>query len=177
MRKQGQCAVAIFDSLPQAREALDALEQADVPPEQVSLVAAAEQNEIDGKSLNLGDDSMRDAAIGAGVGSAAGVLGGVAIYTVAGVGSLLIAGPLGMGLAGFTVGAIVGAMQGWGVHDQRLKDYQELVEKGSVLVVVHGDTLQLVEAQRVLEGTQATEVEHHARSTDATEEVDDRDSL
>ena len=63
---------------------MDLLGRADLPTERVSLVTTRlmERPELV-EELKMGDDSLHDAAIGAGLGGVVGVLGGLAVAVVA----------------------------------------------------------------------------------------------
>ncbi len=64
-----ECVVAVYENVEQARLAVHILNQSDFPTKQVSLVAAHLENQPELETeLNYGDDSLRDAFIGAGFG-------------------------------------------------------------------------------------------------------------
>lgn len=88
------------------------------------------------------------AAKGAGVGGAIGGTVGAIAAAVAAVGTtialpgigLVIAGPLAAALAGAGAGAatggIVGALVGWNMPEERVKQYDEGIRKGGILMGV-----------------------------------------
>jgi len=119
----------------------------------------------------MGDDSARDAAVGAGLGAVVGLLTGTAVTLVAGLGAVFVAGPIGAGLLGGVTGAFLSALGGWGVHDERVKHYEQLVKEGSALVIVHGNPLQLVHAHRVLDETAPVELHTYAKTSSEAPEV------
>jgi hypothetical protein len=80
-------------------------------------------------------------------------------------------------MAGATVGALVGAMGGWGVHKDHAHKYHKYLEEGRSLVVVDGDPRVVAEAERLLHDTAATEMHLHARESDDSAEIDDRQKL
>jgi uncharacterized membrane protein len=169
-----ECVVGIYDSAAKAEEAVHILDRSGFPRHQISVVASAvgENTEV-AKELKYGDDSMKDAALGAGVGGLAGLLIGATVLTISGLGAVLIAGPLAAGLTGALVGAFLGAMRGWGVHDERRREYEEKVKQGKVLLVAHGDPLEVAEAERLLKETDVSELHLHAKTGDDSPEVDD----
>ena len=89
------------------------------------------------------------AAQGAGVGGAIGGTVGAIAAAVAAVGTtlalpglgLIIAGPLAAAIAGAGAGAatggIVGALVGWNIPEERVKDYDEGIRNGGILIGVH----------------------------------------
>jgi hypothetical protein len=70
-----------------------------------------------------------------------------------------------MGLAGAIVGGFLAALQGWSVHRDHVGDYEKQVAEGSLLVIAHGDPLQVAEAESALQKTQADEVHLHAETS------------
>ncbi len=80
------------------------LNRSDFPTQQVSLVTAHLEDHPELETeLNFGDDSVRDAFIGAGLGSVFGMLAGTSVAALAGGGVALLAGPL----AGLGTGVMV----------------------------------------------------------------------
>lgn len=89
------------------------------------------------------------AAKGAGVGGAIGGTIGAIAAAVAAVGTslvlpglgLVIAGPIAAAVAGAGAGAagggLIGALIGWGMPEERVKEYEEGVRKGGILMGVH----------------------------------------
>ena len=97
-----------------------------------------------GKETELGNK----AAEGAGVGGAIGGTVGAIAAAVAAVGTsiaipgigLVLAGPIAAALAGAGAGAatggIVGALVGWNMPEERVKEYDEGIRNGSILMGV-----------------------------------------
>lgn len=64
------CVVAVYDSPGKAESAVHILHRADFPAGRISLVAATLEGHPDAiEDLAMKDDSIRDAAIGAGFGA------------------------------------------------------------------------------------------------------------
>jgi hypothetical protein len=88
------------------------------------------------------------AAEGAGIGGAIGGSIGAIAAAIAAVGTtialpglgLVIAGPLAAAIAGAGAGAatggIVGALIGWGIPEERVKQYDEGIREGGILMAV-----------------------------------------
>ncbi|MBT2303797.1 hypothetical protein J7E70_25465 [Variovorax paradoxus] len=86
------------------------------------------------------------AAEGAGIGGAIGGTVGATIAAVAALGTnlvlpglgLVIAGPLAAAAAGAGAGAasggLIGALIGWNIPEERVKDYEEGIKKGGILM-------------------------------------------
>lgn len=89
------------------------------------------------------------AAEGAGIGGAIGGTVGAIAAAVAAVGTslvvpglgLVIAGPLAAAIAGAGAGAagggLIGALIGWNMPEERVKEYEEGIKNGGILVGVH----------------------------------------
>lgn len=97
-----------------------------------------------GRQTELGNK----AAEGAGVGGAIGGTVGAIAAAIAAVGTtlavpglgLIIAGPLAAAVAGAGAGAatggIVGALIGWGIPEERVKEYDAGIKEGGILMAV-----------------------------------------
>ena len=99
------CVVAVCDSFEIAKNAVQALEDANFPPDQVSLVTHHVQ-ELPLQESAVEDDAQadRNAAAGAGFGGILGMLLGTPLINVSGIGAVLVAGPIAAGLAGAAIG-------------------------------------------------------------------------
>lgn len=101
-----------------------------------------------GKDATLQTEVGNKAAEGAAIGGAVGVTVGAIAAAVAAVGTslilpglgLVIAGPLAAGIAGAGAGGvtagIVGALIGWGIPEDKLKEYEQGIDEGGILIGV-----------------------------------------
>lgn len=163
-----QCVVAVYDSFGKARAGVQALEAIGYPRDQVSLVTRSINDEVperEREELQYGDETEKKAATGAGLGGLVGLLLGTPLLTIPGIGALLIAGPITMGLAGALVGGFLGALGGWGVHTDHVRGYEQQVAEGALLVIAHGDPLQVAKAEELLRATEVSEVQLHAETS------------
>lgn len=161
-----ECVVAVYDSWQPAREAVRALEADAYPEEQISLVTHSVTAEVPREdALQYGDETENTAAKGAGIGGLVGALLGAPLLTIPGIGPLLIAGPLATSITGAIVGGFLGAMGGWGIHEDHVRQYEELVRDGKILVVAHGDPEEIATAKRILDETPAEEVHVHTETS------------
>jgi hypothetical protein len=96
------------------------------------------------RPTELGTKAAKGAGIGAGVGGAIGALaaGVAAVGTsiaLPGLG-LVIAGPIAAALAGAgaggAAGGLVGALVGWGIPEERIKEYETGIKEGGILMGV-----------------------------------------
>src|SRR5687767_14249622 len=100
-----QCSVAVFRTFEDACKAIQALDKAGFPEQQVSLVTHDVAKEIPREQvLQFGDQSTKDVAKGAGVGGLLGALLATPLLAIPGVGVAIFAGPLAAGATGAIVG-------------------------------------------------------------------------
>jgi hypothetical protein len=114
-----------------------------------------------------GSKAPEGAAAGGGtgliLGGLVGLLLGAGSLTIPGLGALIAAGPLlstmaGIGFGG-TVGALAGALVGYGIPEYEAKRYEGFVKKGGILLSVHADDeLWIEKAKMTLELSGATDV-------------------
>ncbi|MEP7301971.1 MAG: hypothetical protein ABI699_10620 [Caldimonas sp.] len=98
----------------------------------------------EGRQTELGTKAAEGAGIGGAIG---GSLGAIAA-AIAAVGTtlalpglgLVIAGPLAAAIAGAGAGAatggVVGALIGWGIPEERLREYDQGIREGGILMAV-----------------------------------------
>ena len=105
--------VAVFEKAEDARLGVEAVRR-EVPEaaEVSALVRSKHDLATLKKTMERGDSSEHDAALGAGIGGLLGLLAGTLSFMSLGVGALLIAGPAAT-LTGGIVGGLVGAMVGF----------------------------------------------------------------
>lgn len=166
-----ECVVAVFPHVSKAEYAIQQLASSGLPANQFSLVASGLKDRPDlVKELELSDDSLHDAAVAAELGSVIGLLSGLAVMVVSGLGAVFLAGPLAGAVMGGITGGFIGAMAGWGVHEHKLKHYEQLLAAGNVLVFAHGNPMELARAYRQLQETNASEVHLYSKSDDEATE-------
>ncbi|PQO40546.1 hypothetical protein DTL21_01045 [Bremerella cremea] len=161
-----QCVVAVYESLEAAQKAVHALDESKFPSEKVSLVANSIHQDLQSTTpIQYGDEATHDAAFGAGVGGLLAFFMAAPLLTIPGIGLMLIAGPISAGLAGAIVGGFLGALNGWGVHEDHITDYEEEVRKGACLVVANGDPYEIDYAKQILGKTEAKKVSMYAHES------------
>jgi hypothetical protein len=130
--------VGIFDNHAQAERAVRDLLEAGFRKEEIGFamrdVSGGEAAPPEGSS---GLGALVGGYTGAAAGGALGALLGAGIFTaVPGLGPVLAAGVVGLGLAGAYVGGIAGVLVGMGVPEEEAKHYHRHVEQGRALVAV-----------------------------------------
>lgn len=161
-----QCVVAVYDSFEDAQKAIAKLDDSKFPSKQVSLVANSVHRDLESTTpLQYGDEAGTDAAFGAGVGGLLGFLMATPLLTIPGIGLMMIAGPLSVGLAGAVVGGFLGALNGWGVHEDHVAQYEAEVSDGACLVVANGGPYEVDFAKQLLEESGAKRVDLHTHES------------
>lgn len=128
-----------YDSYAQARAAVDAVEKAGIPSNDVSFIAnkyvSADYDDVDAVS-----DTAAGAGIGGVVGGGAGLLAGLGLLAIPGLGPVVAAGWLAAmavgAAAGVATGGIMGALVGAGVDEEHAAVYSESIRRGGTLVTV-----------------------------------------
>jgi hypothetical protein len=107
---------------------------------------------------------------GAVVGGTLGLLAGIGALAIPGLGPFIAAGPImaalaGMGVGG-AVGGVVGALVGMGIPEYEAKRYEGRIQKGGILLSVHGDTSdQIKRAKEIMKNTGAEDISSAGESS------------
>lgn len=95
-----------------------------------------------GRETELGNKAAEGAGVGAGIGGTVGAIAGIIAaagtsIALPGLG-LVIAGPVAAALAGAgaggAAGGLVGALIGWNIPEERIKQYEEGIKGGGILM-------------------------------------------
>ena len=158
------CLVAVYDSVEHAERALHILHRNRFPKDQISVVMSRLRKEPALLSeIQIGEESVRDAALSAGLGGVLGYFSGIVLALVTGAGTFFLIGPIA-GLFGCaTLGGWLGAIAGLGVRHEHICRYEQHVKDGKVLVIAHGDPITVDEARRKLKETGVGQIYVHAR--------------
>lgn len=139
----------LFPDRESAELGYSALTERGYTDKDVNLVMSQDTKERHFTAAGTETELGNKAAEGAGVGGAIGGTIGAIAAAVAAVGTtiaipglgVLIAGPLAAAIAGAGAGAagggIVGALIGWNMPEERVKQYDEGIRKGGILMGVH----------------------------------------
>ncbi len=138
--------VATFADMEQARSAVEALDNAGIEGEDISLLGTQVEEARKDPDTKLRDMEAtqtiaKRAGAGAAAGTAVGALAGVAAFAIPGVGPVLGAGMLaaviGGSVAGASVGGMVGGVAGVSMEEDWDLTFNESIRAGRVLVAVH----------------------------------------
>jgi uncharacterized membrane protein len=158
MSEQGSV-VSVYATLAMAESAVKKLDEGKFPIQQISVVAKDihDEKKVHGY-VTACDVSKAGAKTGAWMGGLFGALVGAAFIWVPGVGPAIVAGSLATAL----LGGILSGLSAWGISKQQILKYEETVKAGSYLLVAHGSPEEVAQAQNLLQGTGATEVNAHS---------------
>ena len=148
----------IFDTYADGQAAVRALEGANIPRDDISIVSRDEDG-----TVRDGDGAVAGAETGAGIGAlaggAGGLLAGLGMLTIPGVGPVVAAGWLAATVTGLAAGAvaggaaggIIGALTDAGVPEDEASVYAESIRRGGTLVTARVDDAVAPTAARILD--------------------------
>ncbi len=170
-----QAVVASYRSHGDAEAAVRRLAAEGVPVGTISIIGRNFETHEDIQGFYRPADAMLDGAgEGAWFGGLFGLmLGAMGFFIMPIVGGLMVLGPLaGMiagAIGGAGVGALISGLVTMGVpRDQALK-YQERLQAGEFLVVVHGSAEVTARAHKILDSTERTHLQTHFAASESTE--------
>ncbi len=139
----------LFNDKESAERAYRLASQSGYNNDEINVVMSEETREkYYGKHATLETEVGNKAAEGAAIGGAVGGTIGAIAAAVAAVGTslvlpglgIVIAGPLAAAIAGAGAGGVtaglVGALIGWGIPEDRLKEYEQGIKDGGILIGV-----------------------------------------
>lgn len=143
----------LFETYDDARAAVNLLEAAGVPHDDISVVSNNSDADKypDAEEMRREHDASADASTGAGLGGiaggVAGLLAGIGAVTIPGIGPVVgagwlaatAAGAVGGAAVGGVAGGIVGALTESGVHPDDANVYAEGLRRGGSLVTARVD--------------------------------------
>jgi hypothetical protein len=150
---KGKLQTALFSDLESAEKAYDDLSSRGYNSKDINVVMSDDTRmkyfeDSPGRETELGNKAAKGAGVGGAVGGAVGGTAAGIAAAVAAVGAtvaipglgLVIAGPLAAGIAGVGAGAaaggVIGALVGWGIPEERVKQYETGLKKGGILMGV-----------------------------------------
>lgn len=164
--------VGLFKGMPEARGAVQDLENAGFAREDIGILANEEAaRSYAGSSGHTdtegaGSGAMKGAGTGAAIGGGIGLIAGLTSLAIPGFGAVIAAGPIASALAGAGIGAAAGGLIGGltkvGVSEHDAEHYAEGVRRGGVLVTVRTADEMAEQAADILENHDADDVEKRA---------------
>ncbi len=148
----------VFDSIEEARHAVEALLNAGFHPDQITVVCSDEAKKRHFDDVEQEAPAGTFAPAAAATGSAVGaILGGLTVFVSAaatGGVALWAAGPI-TAWAGGVAGGLIGAMMTRGVEKELANFYQQAVREGRILIGVEarnsGDSPEIGRAAEILQ--------------------------
>jgi hypothetical protein len=140
--------IAVYDTLSNARDAVQNLVDSGIPAADVSVVMYDENGEysqmLEGGNISGVTDDDVTAGEGAAFGALAGLAIGLGALMIPGIGPVIAAGPLAAALTAGTVGAVAGAATGgltaglvdMGVPEEDATMYADSISNGGAMVIV-----------------------------------------
>jgi hypothetical protein len=138
----------LFRDRESAEQAYGSLTSRGYSQDDVNLVMSDETRNkhfaVDDRETELGNKALEGAGTGAAVGGAVGAT----LAAIAAIGTtlalpglgLLVAGPIAAGLAGAgaggATGGLIGGLIGAGIPEERVKDYEEGIKNGGIMMGV-----------------------------------------
>ncbi|HEX3755296.1 MAG TPA: hypothetical protein VHV26_09495 [Rhizomicrobium sp.] len=133
-----------------AEQVIAELRAADLPQDDVGLIASTHRRKMPGASLANANDRIdpddrieaaeKGAGVGATIGGIAGLLAGLGLLALPGVGPVVTAGWMVMAITGALAsggtGGVVGALVEVGIGENDARPYLEGVRRGGALVVI-----------------------------------------
>jgi uncharacterized membrane protein len=166
---QPQLVLAVFDDRAQAEAAVRALHERGFTSERISVlfrhdveISAAEAVALDREA----ESTSTAVALGSTVGGLAGLLGGLAAFSIPGIGPLLGVGVLATTLGGAALGAVAGErathFKELGVPDDRSERYGAALESGGVVLAISAHSAdEVMQARETLATQRADEIDVH----------------
>jgi len=165
-----QAVVASYPSHSEAEAAVHRLSEGGLPINRISIIGRNFETHEDVQGFYRPADAALDGAgTGAWYGGLFGLMmGAMGFFVLPAVGALLVLGPLSAMIAGAIggagVGALVNGLVASGVPREQALRYQERLQAGEFLVVVHGGAGETMRAHEILEGTAPTHLQAHGAS-------------
>jgi len=163
-----QTVVASYRNHTDAEAAVHLLSDGGLPIKQISIIGRNFETHEDIQGFYRPADAALDGAgQGAWFGGLFGLmLGAMGFFVMPVVGAVLVMGPLaGMiagAIGGAGVGALINGLVASGIPREQALVYQDRLQAGEFLVVVHGDAGTAAQAHAILDGTAQTHLQTHA---------------
>lgn len=152
-----------FSETSRAHQAIDALLERKYEPSDIGLLAIDE----------FGETTLTEARPSSATSGALGLLLGIGSMAIPGVGPLIAAGPLTVGLAGTTAGAAQedaarpNPLARFGVPEPRARAYSEALRRGGALVLIRTNEAMSTNIAAILEDGGAVTVERYLGDSQA----------
>lgn len=147
--------VAVFSSHDEAVEGLEALKEAGMNMNHVSIIGKADV--VDDK-IHVKSNKAAIAAptvAGTVIGTSIGIMTGIGLFAIPGLGVIFGAGAVIGAFAGFDAGLIAGGLTSilveLGIKDEHI-EYEQHIKEGNFLMFIDGSEEEIEKAELILEG-------------------------
>jgi len=170
-----QAVVAVYRSHSDAEAAVRRLSEGGLPITQISIIGRNFETQEDVQGFYRPADAALDGAgQGAWFGGLFGLMmGAMGFFVMPMVGAFMVMGPLsGMiagAIGGAGVGALINGLVASGVPREQALKYQERLQAGEFLVVVHGSADAAARAHEILDGTTPAHLQTHGTASEASD--------
>jgi hypothetical protein len=170
-----QAVVASYLTHLGAEDAVRRLAEGGLPINQISIIGRNFETREDVQGFYRPEDAAVSGAIqGAWFGGFFGMLAGaMGLFIFPAIGALMVFGPLAGLIAGAVggagVGALLNALIAMGIPRHQALKYQDRLQAGEFLVVVHAGSDQATRAHEILAQTEHSVLHSYGPSTDAVE--------
>lgn len=159
-----QTVIGVFESRQQAETSVNQLRQQGFTHEEISIVA--KQNEDDNNRSGRHDAQYNDTiadgvAAGGTIGGIGGLMAAAGAFAIPGFGPILALGPIAAALSGAVAGGVAGGLVDFGIPAERSRAYEEQINRGKVLAVIHSESSKVSKAADILRQNGAKDVETH----------------
>ncbi|HEX6289958.1 MAG TPA: general stress protein [Herpetosiphonaceae bacterium] len=167
---QTQLIVAIFDDQARAEAAVRDLQQQGFAEEQLSVVLHRDATQASPEEVveldREAEETGEDVAIGGTLGGLAGLLGGLALFSIPALGPFLGVGVLATTIGGAALGSALGErvahLVALGVPQERTRRYGQALEAGQIVLgVTARSSAEVHRAREVLALHEADEIDVH----------------
>lgn len=157
-----QCVVAEYEDYDKARVGLEVLDLRGFTADQVSVISKNDVEEIRELERARREKLQATTKTSSG-GLGAAMASGAALPFVLGamIGPFFVIGPIAAAVAGAAAGPMLSGAEDWGIPAAARKSFQERLEEGSVLVIVHATGDDLLEAESGLRTTDNLSLEKY----------------
>ena len=162
--------VAIYDSHPQAEEAVKELQRSGTDMKKLSIVGKDYHTDEQVVGYyNTGDRMKYWGKLGAFWGGLWGMLFGAAFFAIPGIGPVLVAGPLVAWIVGALEGAAVvgglgavgAGLYSIGIPKDSVVKYETAIKSDRFLILAHGTTNEVDRMKSIIQTTRPAEVTVH----------------
>ena len=167
---QTNSVVAIYDTHPQAEEAIRNLQKSGFDMKKLSIVGKDYHSEENVTGYyNTGDRMKYWGKLGAVWGGFWGLLFGAAFFAIPGIGPVLVAGPLVAWIVGALEGAAVlgglsalgAGLYSIGIPKDSVMKYESALKADKFILLAHGTAAEVAKAKDIIQTTNPTELALH----------------